>query len=52
MSEYATTYLDHAATTPLRSEVAEAMAERGRTELAAVAVLDAAAARIEQLVAD
>ena len=36
----------------LRSQVAEAKAERGRTELAAVAVLDAAAARIEQLVGD
>jgi cell division protein ZapA len=34
----------------LKSQVAEAMVERGRTELAAVAVLDAAAARIEQLV--
>ena len=36
----------------LRSQVAEARAERGRAELAAVAVLDAAAVRIEQLVAD
>jgi cell division protein ZapA len=36
----------------LRSQLAEAMVERGRTELAAVAVLDAAAARIERLVAD
>jgi len=36
----------------LKSQLAEAMVERGRTELAAVAVLDAAAARIEQLVAD
>ena len=36
----------------LKSQVAEAMAERGRTELAAVAVLDAAASRIEQLVGD
>ena len=36
----------------LKSQAAEAMAERGRTELAAVAVLDAAAARIEQRVGD
>jgi hypothetical protein len=36
----------------LRSQLAEAMVERGRTELAAVSVLDAAAARIERLVAD
>ena len=36
----------------LKSQLAEAMVERGRTELAAVAVLDAAAARIEQLVTD
>jgi cell division protein ZapA len=36
----------------LRSQVAEARAERGRAELAAVAVLEAAAVRIEQLVAD
>jgi cell division protein ZapA len=36
----------------LKSRLAEAQAERGRAELAAVAALDAAAARIERLVAD
>ena len=36
----------------LKSQLAEARSERGRTELAAVAALDAAAARIERLVAD
>jgi cell division protein ZapA len=35
----------------LRTRLAEAKAEQGRAELAAVAVLDAAAARIEQLIA-
>jgi len=33
----------------LKSQLAEQQAERGRTELAAVAALDAAAARIERL---
>lgn len=36
----------------LRAQAAEARAERGRVELAAVAALDAAAARIERLAAD
>jgi cell division protein ZapA len=36
----------------LKSRLAEARAERGRVELAAVAALDAAATRIERLVAD
>jgi cell division protein ZapA len=36
----------------LRGELAEAKAERGRAELAAVAALDAAANRIERLAAD
>jgi cell division protein ZapA len=36
----------------LKSRLAEAQVERGRVELAAVAALDAAAARIERLVAD
>jgi len=35
----------------LRARLAEAKAEQGRAELAAVAALDAAAARIEQLIA-
>jgi cell division protein ZapA len=36
----------------LRSKLAEAQVERGRADLGAVAALDAAAARIERLVAD
>ena len=36
----------------LRAQVAEAKADVGRAELAAVAALDAAAARIERLAAD
>lgn len=36
----------------LKSKLAEAQVERGRTELSVVAALDAAAARIERLVAD
>jgi cell division protein ZapA len=36
----------------LRGQLAEAKADRGRAELAAVAALDSAAARIERLVAD
>jgi len=36
----------------LKSRLAEAQVERGRVELSAVAALDAAAARIERLVAD
>ena len=36
----------------LRSQVAEAKADIGRAELAAVAALDAAAARLERLAAD
>jgi cell division protein ZapA len=36
----------------LRSQLAEAQAGRGRAELAAVAALDAAAARIERLAAE
>ena len=36
----------------LKSKLAEAQVERGRTELAVVAALDAAAARIERLVTD
>lgn len=36
----------------LKSQLAEAQVERGRAELAAVAALDAAAQRIERLVAD
>lgn len=36
----------------LKSRLAEAQVERGRVELAAVSALDAAAARIERLVAD
>jgi len=35
----------------LRTRLAEAKAEQGRAELAAIAVLDAAAVRIEQLMA-
>ena len=36
----------------LKSQLAQAQIERGRVELAAVAALDAAAGRIERLVAD
>jgi cell division protein ZapA len=36
----------------LKTELADAKAERGRAELAAVAALDAAAARIERLAAN
>jgi cell division protein ZapA len=36
----------------LRGQLAEAKADRGRAELAAVAALDAAAARIERLAAE
>src|SRR5476651_2458404 len=36
----------------LKSQLADAQVERSRTELAAVAALDAAAARIERLAAD
>jgi cell division protein ZapA len=36
----------------LKGELAQIKAEKGRTELAAVAALDAAAARIERLAAD
>jgi len=36
----------------LKSRLAEAQVERGRADLTAVAALDAAAARIERLVAD
>ncbi len=36
----------------MKSQLAEAQVERGRAELAAVAALDAAAQRIERLIAD